>query len=190
MPQKLKAALRAQVLERREALSESYVQQTSERIIARLKELPEVQQARVVHCYVSWRNEVDTRSFIRDMLDSGKRVVVPVVDLSRRTLLHSEIKSFDDLAPGTFGILEPRREALRPISPKELDLVIVPGVMFDLRGRRIGFGGGYYDDFLRLVSCPKIGLAYQFQVVEVLPQRPADERVDMIVTEEAVVRVV
>lgn len=184
MPQAKKAVLREQLIRRREALSLDYVEQANAEIARRLKQLEPYRQARIVHCYVSWRNEVDTRRLIADMLASGKRVVVPVVDLPRRRLRHSEITSLDDLEPGTFGILEPRPDRFRPVPPEELDLVLVPGVAFDRQGYRIGFGGGYYDDFLRHLSCPKIGLAYQFQLVDDLPRRPGDERVDVIITEE------
>ncbi len=188
MPQIQKAVLRSELLKRREALPASFVQQASARIADHVKSLPEFQRARTVHCYVSWRNEVDTRQLIRDMLASGRRVVVPVVDLKHHALRHSEITRFEDLAPGTFGILEPRPDRFRTVAPQELDLVIVPGVMFDFHGNRIGFGGGYYDGFLRLVTCPKVGLAYRFQLVERLPHRADDEPVDIIVTEAGVVR--
>ena len=89
---------------------------------------------------------------------------------------------------GSFGILEPINEVVedkRLIKPEEIDLVIVPGVAFDKNMNRIGFGGGFYDRYLSLLksSCKKVGLAYQFQIVEKIETEEHDMKVDMIVTE-------
>lgn len=185
----LKKEIRSRIETRRRQLSPDRVKSKSEQIIANLESLPEYRSARTVHCYVSWRNEVHTHDLIAEMLHEGRRVVAPVVDLSNRTLLHSAIKKFDDLKPGTFGILEPPKENLQKVLFAELDLVIVPGVAFDLSGHRIGFGGGYYDDFLTHVSATKIALSYDFQIVKKIPTRKEDQRVDILISEDGVYRV-
>ncbi len=125
---------------------------------------------------------------IKDILQTGRRVIVPVTDLSRHILLHSEIKSFDELQKGTFGILEPPKDLFRKVPISEFDLVIVPGVAFDLAGHRIGFGGGFYDEFLGNVKATKIALAYEFQRVDKIPTRPEDEQVDILISEKNVYR--
>jgi len=181
-----KRGLRAQILSKREALSEKTLRRQSDRVIARLQTLPQFAAAKTVHCYVSWRHEVATHDFIRNMLDQGKRVVVPVVNLPERTLLHASIASFDELLPGAYGILEPRPAARRLVEVEKLDLVCVPGVAFDLRGHRLGYGGGFYDAFLAQTAAVKIGLAFDFQVLEAIPTRDADEQVDLIVSEKQV----
>lgn len=185
----LKKEIRSRIEAQRRQLSSEWVKSKSQQIVLNLQSLPEFQGARTVHCYVSWRNEVHTHDLISNMLREGRQVVVPVVDLANRTLLHSAIRTFDDLKPGAFGILEPPKENLQKILFNELDLVIVPGVAFDLSGHRIGFGGGYYDNFLTHVTATKIALTYQFQIVEKIPIRKEDQRVDILVSEEGVYRV-
>ena len=100
--------------------------------------------------------------------------------------MHSQIRSFDDLQKGTFGILEPKPEAMNLVAPDELDLVLVPGIAFDKRGYRLGYGGGFYDAFLAQTKSVKVGLAFDFQIVDLLPTREEDERVDLIVSEKTV----
>jgi len=103
-------------------------------------------------------------------------------------LLHSEIKSFDELKKGTFGILEPPQDRFRKVRISEFDLVIVPGIAFDLTGHRIGFGGGFYDSFLGSITATKIALAYEFQIVDEIPTRAEDVKIDILVTEKSVYR--
>ncbi|RMF63913.1 MAG: 5-formyltetrahydrofolate cyclo-ligase, partial [Calditrichaeota bacterium] len=177
-----KKQIRAQIERKRRRLSPEEVEAKSRRVLSHLKTLPAFQQARTVHTYVAWRNEVDTHALIRELLQTGRRVIVPIVDTQTHSLHHAEISSFDELEPGTFGILEPPLQNSRPLDPDTLDLVIVPGVAFDPHGNRVGFGGGYYDQFLAHVRAPKIALAYRFQIVDRIPTRNEDQRVDIIVT--------
>ncbi len=81
--------------------------------------------------YVSFRSEVETHAMIREALASGKTVVVPVTDMKNRSLALSRLEDFDtDLAPGTWGILEPKPDKIRPVSCRDIDLVIAPGAAF------------------------------------------------------------
>jgi len=178
-----KTEIRRRILERRRTLPAEDMERRSAAIQSRLLELEEYRRTRTVHCYVSVKGEVDTRRLIERMLRSRKRVVVPIVDPERRTLRHSEIASLDELTKGSFGLLEPAPEDIRSVRLAEIDLVIVPGVAFDARGDRIGFGGGFYDHFLMEMHVPKIGLAYEFQILERVPVSPHDIKMDKIVTE-------
>lgn len=184
-----KRAIRQQIENQRKQLTKDQVNSLSHAIIENLKSLYEFQNSRTIHCYVAWRHEVNTHDLIVEMLSQGRWVVVPVVDLQNHTLIHSEIKSFDELKPGAFGILEPPKELLRPVDIAEIELILVPGVAFDLHGNRIGYGGGYYDAFLRQSRAIKIGLAYEFQIVDELPTTDGDEKVDLVVTEKTIYRV-
>jgi len=183
-----KSEIRSRIESQRRSLSGESVAFKSSKIISHLKKIPEYQAAKTVHCYAAWRNEVNTHQLIKDILQTGRRVIVPVTDLSRHILLHSEIKSFDELQKGTFGILEPPKDRFRKVAISEFDLVIVPGVAFDLSGHRIGFGGGFYDGFLGNVKATKIALAYEFQRVDEIPTRPEDEQVDILISEKNVYR--
>jgi 5-formyltetrahydrofolate cyclo-ligase len=127
-------------------------------------------------------NEAETRQAIVASLPS-KRVLLPYV--KGKDLEISEICSLQDVAPGKFKILEPKRKENAPIS--DVDLVIVPGVAFDGRGQRVGYGGGYYDRFLVKTRAPRVALAYENQIVASVPAEDHDQRVDKIVTEKRVI---
>ena len=133
-------------------------------------------------CYVSLPDEVQTGPLITQMLEAGKRVVVPKVQGRRLAL--SEVKDpARELAPGAFGVLEPTG-ALRPVPVTRLDLVLVPGIAFDRRGHRLGRGEGYFDRFLARVpkAIPTIGICYDFQLVDRLPTDPHDQAVRTVIS--------
>ena len=162
----------------------------SHRIKERLLITPEFIKAKTIMFYVSTKDEVKTESMIKHALKLGKKVVIPISDLNKRTLHLSEIKDFDnELEPGAFNILEPKKKFLRPVLPEGIDLVIVPGVAFDEDGDRIGYGMGFYDRFLRNIRkhVPVIGLAYELQIVDDIPVDDTDVTVDKVVTEERII---
>ena len=133
--------------------------------------------------FVSFNSEVHTHDMIKTALKS-KTVVVPKV--SHNEIEQSLIIDFDNLIAGKFGILEPIE--IMKIAYKNIDLVLVPGIVFDKEGHRIGYGFGYYDKFLRKVpKAIKIGLAFDFQVIDKIPKEMHDVPVDVIVTEEGVI---
>jgi 5-formyltetrahydrofolate cyclo-ligase len=97
------------------------------------------------------------------------------------------VTSFADLVPGKFGIPEPRPET-PCVAPTEPDLLVVPGVAFDRRGHRVGYGKGYYDRLLAVTGAPVMALAYGFQLVEHIPDEPHDRCMDYILTPEELIR--
>jgi 5-formyltetrahydrofolate cyclo-ligase len=104
------------------------------------------------------------------------------------------LEAISELVPGTFGILEPTAELRelppRQVLPSQIDLALVPGVVFDRQGNRLGYGRGFYDRLLRQLprEVLRVGLAFECQVVEELPVEPHDERMDWLVTEAGVRR--
>jgi 5-formyltetrahydrofolate cyclo-ligase len=137
--------------------------------------------------YVSKPHEVDTRGLIESLLASGTGVVVPIIERESRTLRLSYLRDPSVLVESTFSVPEPIGSEI-PASPVDIKVVIVPMLAFDRKGRRIGYGAGYYDRFL---SCHphmrKIGVA--FSCLEV-PQIPGDENdvaMDLIVTEKGII---
>jgi len=168
----------------------------SSRIQEFLFELPEFKAAKAVSFYVTKPSsgEVETEQMIKASLRMGKRVLLPVVEKTAKKLALSELKDFDtELAPGAFNVPEPKQSFRRPIPARECDLIIVPGVVFDLHGYRLGFGGGYYDRLLHEIASlrrgiPFVGLAYELQVVDRLPHTRHDVAVHILVTEERVLR--
>ncbi len=162
----------------------------SRAICARFAALPEFAAARTVLLYVHVRSEVRTRHFLHEALAAGKRVAVPYCAGAELELFHLE--RMDELAEGTFGILEPRPE-LRERPEKRLDvgqvdLVMVPGVAFDRRGGRTGHGKGYYDKLLARTrpDAPLVAVAFECQLFADVPMLPHDVFMDKVITEKAV----
>lgn len=143
-------------------------------------------EAPLVLAYVSYNNEVDTRAVIQGALATGKRVAVPRVNARKKSMAFFEITSLDDLAEGYKGILEPRADITAPLGTRDLcgSVCLVPGLVFDADGHRIGYGGGYYDRFLPFYPGDKIALARASQMSSnPLPAESRDVPVDFIVTE-------
>ncbi|MBI5500112.1 MAG: 5-formyltetrahydrofolate cyclo-ligase [Deltaproteobacteria bacterium] len=178
-----KRALRRRVIRARDAVDAASRDAWSEAIASRLMARPELQRARTVHLFAGFGSEVDTLRIVRRLLETGRRPVLPVVLRETWTMEHAVVSALDDLAPGFKGILEPAVSCPR-VGPGEIDLVIVPGVAFDRTGRRLGYGGGFYDRFLAACPAPRIALAFALQVVEEVPCDDCDLPVDRVITEE------
>jgi len=154
-------------------------------IRSRLFNEEEFKKAKVVMFYVSLKDEVDTLLMIDEALKAGKRIAVPVILKEEKRLIAGEIYNrLEDLESQHFGIYQPRQDRAKEIPLGDIDLVVVPGVAFDRKNIRLGRGHGYYDRFLS--GLPKttktIGLAFDFQVLEDLPQDPHDIPVSKIIT--------
>jgi 5-formyltetrahydrofolate cyclo-ligase len=137
-------------------------------------------QAKTVMFYMSFGGEVKTEEMIRDAQKLGKKVVVPVCT-GNRIMRPCVLKAGQALLPGPYGIREP--VVKRPVSLRCLDLVVVPGLAFDAHGRRLGRGKGYYDRFLQKIptGVPAIGLAYDFQILPVIPTTTLDRNVHKVI---------
>ena len=187
-----KKELRKKILALRDALPLEERQRKSKSIHSRLFSLPELTRAKTVAFFVSFRSEVLTETMIKEALALGKVVVVPITDLTHRKLTFSRVIDYAaDLTPGTWDILEPKPDCVRPVAFEEIDLVITPGAVFNHIGDRIGYGGGFYDGILKSLQKKgtSVALAFELQVVEEVPVDPDhDEAVDIIITEERVIR--
>jgi 5-formyltetrahydrofolate cyclo-ligase len=180
-----KLALREEVLAKRDALPADARARASEAISARVAALPEFGAATTVLLTLAFRSEWDTRALVRAALAAGKVVAVPRVDAKARMLeLHALTDPDRDVVTGHMGIPEPMPES--PRVPRDaIDFVLVPGVAFDLAGRRLGYGGGYYDRLLPLLSpnAQRVAGALELQLVDRVPAAPHDVAVRTIVTE-------
>lgn len=183
--------LRKKILARRNALSPAVQKEKSEKIIGSLLDLPDIQQASVILVYVNFRSEVQTISFIKKCLQANKKVAVPVTRVAEKKLLAIRITDPEkDLRPGYCSIPEPGKylQQTRAIDPASIEVVIVPGSVFDEQGGRLGYGGGYYDRFL-IRDAPqarRIATAYALQIVDALRLQPHDQSMDRIITEERI----
>lgn len=186
----LKRQMRADAKARRAKQPDA--ERLSREIFGRLAALPEYARARTVMIYLDIRDEVRTRWFVPKAWTDGKRVVVPYCEASELRLFR--LDGFDELAPAAMGILEPKPELRgrsdKTIEPAELDLIVAPGVAFDRRGARLGYGKGYYDRLLQRIrgDATKAAVCFECQLVDEVPSLPHDVRMDVIVTEKAVYR--
>ena len=176
-----KTTLRQQVRGRLRALSAEQLRPDSQRVCERLLTLPVWKQARIFLLYAPLRDEPDIGPVISVALQEGKEVSLPKLDPAGFSYHASPIKSLEDLSPGKFGILEPRHTSAA-MALNRLDLVLVPGVAFDTLGGRLGRGKGYYDRLLAAVNGLKCGVAFDEQIVDVVPVGPMDVRLNCIVT--------
>ena len=184
-----KNELRNNVIAIRNALTIEEIERKSEAIKKLLFTLPEYQNANTIMAYVDFRNEVQTSGIIKDALAGGKKIAIPITDVKNKKLTPSLLHNFPgDLVPGTWGILEPRSECIRPIASEELDLVIIPGVAFDEVGNRLGYGGGFYDRFLLRTRRDVIllALAFELQIKPNVYPAQHDIPMQMVVTEERI----
>lgn len=144
----------------------------------------------VIMAYIDFRNEVQTESLIKKALSDGKKVVIPISVVDTKQLILSELIDYDEeLESGAYGILEPKEEFVRETDAKLVDLVLIPGVAFDKKGYRIGYGAGYYDRFLERVrpEIPKLALGFDLQMVEHAYPDAHDFPVDSVITESGVI---
>ncbi|MGB9148684.1 MAG: 5-formyltetrahydrofolate cyclo-ligase [Burkholderiales bacterium] len=181
-----KAELRWSMLDRRDALDENIRAQWGRIITAKLLAMPEYAKAGTVLAYMNIGSEFDTAEFIRDILASGKILVLPKVNRAKKILDIYQVKNpLTDLLPGVWGIAEPDDTKCKRIEFGEVDFVLVPGLAFDLAGNRIGYGGGYYDKLLAMRDgqiC-LTAAAYSMQMLPAIPSLPHDLKLDAVVTE-------
>jgi 5-formyltetrahydrofolate cyclo-ligase len=185
-----KKLIRQAMLEKRGHLTPFEAAQKSEAICRAVVATRAFVSARFIMAYINARNEVQTDGIIRQAWAEGKHVAVPVCIPQTHTLLVSELTSFEELRDGFYGIKEPMEEYMRPVSPEQLDLIIVPAVAYDRCGYRIGYGGGYYDRFLSSLDkdIVTIGIAFDIQIVGEVPVQPFDIPVDMVITESGIIK--
>lgn len=185
-----KAETRKEMLARRKALSPAERHEKSAQILKEVLSLSEYQTSHTVMVYLDFRDEVETTELAEQILRDGKMLLIPFCKPESTELIPCDIFNLSsDLQPGMWGIREPHPEKVKPISPKEIDLVVVPGVAFDLQGNRIGFGKGYYDRFLPQLrqDAIAIGVAFSCQLLEEIPAESYDYKMSLLITENGVI---
>lgn len=180
---KTKQLLRSKIRDRRRQLTPDRALEFSERIAERALTLPEYGEAQSVLSYASLREEVNTRKINERVLTDGKRLFLPKV-VETGVMYACQVTHLFDLHLGKMGILEP--DSKHTAFSQNIALAFVPGIAFDKRGGRIGFGGGYYDRFLEKTGALRVALAYEMQIVEDVCACAHDQMMDMLITEERI----
>lgn len=180
----MKTSLRKQAVQARDGLSQAERKAKSREIGNRLFRLPELAASSTIMFFASFRSEVETVPMIRRALAEGKRIVLPKV--KGKDLALFEVRDFDrDVTPGAWGILEPRET--EPAALDAVDLMIMPGLAFDERGNRLGYGAGFYDKLLVSFTKTTVALAFEAQIVPEVPAAKHDVPVKKIVTEKRII---
>ncbi len=183
-----KTKLRGEILKQRDALSEAERRDKSDIIWSRVVQTWEYQQADSVMLYAAFGSEVYTDRLMQSTLQAGRGLILPKVNRASPVLeLYYVVDPVRQLVPTYCGIPEPIPELCEPALLDEVSCVIAPGIAFDPLGGRLGYGGGYYDRLLNSLSPAQahvsIGLAYELQIVEEIPQGFFDARVAVMATE-------
>jgi len=160
-----------------------------QKIISHLREIPSFSKAKTIMCYFARGSEVPTKNLILELLNSGRRVVLPRADTTDKTMTPYFVDSIEDVELASYGIMEPKLNC-KICKTQDIDVILVPGVAFDLNGHRLGYGLGFYDKFLIGAKCETIGLAYDETICEdCLPIEPHDIALTHLVSERRIIHI-
>jgi 5-formyltetrahydrofolate cyclo-ligase len=176
----VKNQIRKEIRKKRESMTREEVISKSRKITEKFLNSEYYQNAETIMSYISIKNEIDMTEINRRVLEDRKTLLFPVIEGEYIKAL--KIDSLEKFEEKKIGVIEP--VCGEESEKTDIDLIIVPGVAFDKRGNRIGFGKGYYDRFLKGYRGKKIALAYEFQLVDSIKTEEHDERVDEIITEK------
>lgn len=174
-----KEELRNYYKNKRKFLNNHFVHESSEIIFnSLLKIIEESQKFNTIMSYMSFENEVKTNQINNYIIRKGKKLILPKI--SNHELIPIETSNPDNYEISKFGIKEP----LGKIFNEKIDIIIIPGIVFDKNGNRIGFGKGYYDKFLQKNNSCRIAVSYDFQVRDFIPSEFFDAKMNLIITEK------
>jgi 5-formyltetrahydrofolate cyclo-ligase len=168
------------MLERRNALAAGEIAKRSKSIQQFVLDSKEFKSAKIIGAYYAFGSEVKTDAIIEQARALGKKIALPSVEGDRLTFY--ELSTGKYLVKGRFGIMEPLPYGL----VDKIDLLVVPGIAFDRKGYRLGYGKGYYDKFLARKKIASIGLGYSFQLLDRLPTGKYDKKLDAIAAEDGI----
>jgi 5-formyltetrahydrofolate cyclo-ligase len=182
-----KNQIRKKISKIRDSQKEEEILRKSKIIGEKLFSLLEFKNSSYVMFYSSIRSEVRTDFMIERAIKDGYKVFLPKTNIEIKELIPLRVKNLKELERGAYNILEPKLSAEK-IDVDMLEIIIVPGVAFDENCYRIGYGGGFYDRFLKKVkNAKKIGLAYELQIIPEIPKEKNDVKLDIIITEKRII---
>ena len=180
-----KKEIRTRINKIRQSFSKEKIIDKSRRVISQLLDFEQYKNANSIMSYISLDFEVNTKEFIKNELSkANKEIFVPFLEEDKIKV--SRMKKFNNIVKGNYGVLEPKN---KDIYEEGIDIILVPGTAFDKKGRRIGFGKGYYDSFLKqYLYSLKIGIAFEEQIVDLIPEEEHDVQMDMIITDKRIIK--
>ncbi|WP_172797515.1 5-formyltetrahydrofolate cyclo-ligase [Bacillus sp. FJAT-27445] len=182
-----KSQLRKTMMDLLKSIRKEEYRERSERIAENLFRQPAWKDANVVGITISRPPEVDTYQIISRAWKDGKRVAIPKCLPATREMQFRYLTDFSQLEKVYYGLLEPIVEETEQAIPDDISMLIVPGLAFMTNGYRLGFGGGYYDRFLKTYKGQTASLAFNSQIVENLPIEAHDIPVELIISEDRVI---
>ncbi len=171
-------------------LTESEVEEKTRRIENRLFEFANFLEANIVLLYINSTSEVNSREILKRCFDYNKIVILPAFDTTKYEMKLMKVDNLDtDLTLGPRGILEPDSNRCNVAPIECIDIAIIPGVVFDEKGGRIGSGDGYYDRLIPKLSITtrKVALAFESQIIPIVHMESHDKYVDIIITEKRII---
>ena len=177
-----KQAMRRMIRQKRKLLDKAWILDASKAIQESLLASDEFADAEVIACYMALPYEVQTNAILQASWECNKNVLVPAFNENASTFSWTRTSRNDATSKGKFDVLEPEDKIWAVDAPPEL--IITPGVAYDTAGRRLGHGGGHFDRLLCGEEGLKVGLAFQFQIVDSVPFEDHDIPVDVVMTEE------
>lgn len=178
-----KKTLREQLKNNRASMEKSDIALKSNIITNKLLNLPQYKKAKVIMCYLAFKNEVITDGFIEVAIKDGKKIAVPVSDSKTKTMVAALIGDIKkDVRVGTYGIREPLE--INEVNKNHIDLIIVPAVGFDKNCNRLGMGGGFYDKFMQGLKAFKVGICFENQIAQSISGEEHDVPVNVVITDE------
>jgi 5-formyltetrahydrofolate cyclo-ligase len=176
-------------LKLREALNPNLSLSESKDILDKILNLNIYQKAKSIMFYMSCRQEVNTQDMINFALKDAKKVAIPaIIDKDKKIMKAFVISKLEEARQEIMGIRQPKIDAKNEIDAETLDLIFVPGVVFDKDCNRIGYGQGYFDRWLKNVKKNKVaGLAYDFQIIDKIPTEEFDESLGMIISGKRII---
>lgn len=185
-----KAKIRKSSLKERAKISFNKINKWSKKISDNFFTLPELNTSKKIMSFVTKGKEVNTFVLMEKLLDEGYLLYVPFTRKDKTALGTAQINDLDfDLKKGVFDVLEPLNNIRDEIPPEDLDIIIVPGLVFTRDGYRIGYGGGYYDIFLAEYGniSLKVGFCFSQFIIDEFPIEEHDIAVDVIITEREII---
>ncbi|HWK23986.1 MAG TPA: 5-formyltetrahydrofolate cyclo-ligase [Ureibacillus sp.] len=178
-----KKFIRNQVRQSLQKIDSEQYKLSSLLIKERLLREPSILKGNTIAITISNKREVDTKEIIESLWGLKKKVVVPKCEPVDRSMNFYEIENFHQLENVYMDLQEPKPESSQLVKASQIDCIIVPGIVFDNKGYRVGYGGGYYDRYLTQFNGIMISLAFDIQLVMDVPKENYDIPVDLILTE-------